>query len=76
MLDVHRQIIQTMSTDSTQIFLRDLASKLDKDELNDVSFVFNNDDKDSEKEAIIKANRGLLSIFSPVFKLISNHASP
>ena len=55
-----------MQSETWQMFATDLANKLSDDELNDVSFILN-DDK-TNNEVVIKANRGLLSIFSPVFK--------
>eukprot|EP01083_Nonionella_stella_P149409 474518_1 len=54
-------------TKSWALFAKHLGSKLNDDELNDVVFTFGSDGKEQE-ETIIKANRGLLSILSPVFK--------
>eukprot|EP01083_Nonionella_stella_P099349 279352_1 len=54
-------------TKSWALFAKHLGSKLNDDELNDVVFTFGSDEKEQE-ETSIKANRGLLSILSPVFK--------
>eukprot|EP01084_Bolivina_argentea_P043285 79757_1 len=52
-------------TESWKMFADHLSSKREDDELNDCSFTFGTDNDD---EVIIKANRGLLSVLSPVFK--------
>ncbi len=54
-------------TDTLKVFANHLASKLENDELNDVTFVFVN--AKHENEETIKANLGLLSILISVFKL-------
>ena len=55
---------------SWDLFHEHLGAKINDDEYNDVTFTFNQDvDNDDCIKNIVKANRGLLSLLSPVFKL-------
>ena len=59
-----------MATKTWTSFAEHLSNTKTDDELNDVTFTFNaNNNKKNKENSTVKANRGLLSLLSPVFKL-------
>ncbi len=49
-----------------KLYLDHIGQTANEDELNDVTFTFNTNENE---QICVKANRGLLSLLSPVFRL-------
>eukprot|EP00486_Rosalina_sp_Unknown_P006739 CAMPEP_0201572428 /NCGR_PEP_ID=MMETSP0190_2-20130828/15681_1 /ASSEMBLY_ACC=CAM_ASM_000263 /TAXON_ID=37353 /ORGANISM="Rosalina sp." /LENGTH=719 /DNA_ID=CAMNT_0047998167 /DNA_START=25 /DNA_END=2184 /DNA_ORIENTATION=+ len=69
---INADVLRICPSKLWKLFAEDLGNQLNTDELNDVTFTFNeikeNVDVNASNATAVKANRGLLSLLSPVFR--------
>ncbi len=61
----HSKSVSFVQPETSKLFLAHLRGVAQNTELHDVTFSFNGD---QNEETSVKANRGLLSVLSPVFR--------